>query len=68
MSICQFVPMTSFLIYPNKQNYVVIMGLPLVEKTTADITLGIKSKLDIFTPKVTAVVVFSTNGIPLKTS
>ena len=68
MSICQFVPMSSFLIYPYKQNYVVNRGLPLVEKTTADITLGVKSKLDNFTPKVTAAVVFSTKDIPLKTT
>ena len=51
--------------------YVQFPNLPLQTfsgKTTADITLGVKSKLDNFTPKVTAAVVFSTKGIPLKTT
>ena len=68
MSICQFVPMSSFLIYPYKQTYVVFRGIPLVENITAAVTFEVKMSNFDFPPKVMSAVVFSTKGRPLMTT
>ena len=66
MSVCNFALLSTFLIYPYKQKYVVNRVLPLLENIQSAVALGVYTKLDCFTPNLSVTVQVYKQIFPLK--